>query len=128
MKLAVAEATACTCDLVYYVVCIGTRATVASRDREDSKDTQLARIRSTSGTIPKTALRTHTHTQDSTQECTGQNDMETWEKHTRLRCSDQCWRAVEDNVKIVGPRAGMMTGRVSGSINTEMIVDSDRHE
>ena len=36
--------------------------------------------------------------------------------------------SVEDNVKIVGPRAGMMTGRVSGSINTEMIVDSDRHE
>ena len=43
MKLAVAEATACTCDLVYYVVGIRTptRATVASRDRKDSKDTQL---------------------------------------------------------------------------------------
>ena len=63
-------------------------------------------------------------------------------KHRRQECTT--WRhgrntqdsvfgpvlesSVEDNVKIVGPRAGMMTGRVSGSINTEMIVDSDRHE
>ena len=89
MKLAVAEATACTCDLVYYVVCIGTRATVASRDRKDSKDTQLARrehaVYLRDDPVPKTALYEHTHTR--------MRDMETWEKHTRLRCSDQCSRA-----------------------------------
>ena len=55
---------------------------------------------------------------------------ETWEKHTRTPAvfGPVLESSVEDNVKIVGPRAGMMTGRVSGSINTEMIVDSDRHE
>ena len=134
MKLAVAEATACTCDLVYYVVCIGTRATVASRDRKDSKDIQLARREHA---VPQGRSRpengaTNTRTQDSTLHTNTAHKNarhgDIWEKHTRLRCSDQCWRAVEDNVKIVGPRAGMMTGRVSGSINTEMIVDSDRHE
>ena len=32
------------------------------------------------------------------------------------------------NVKIVGPRAAMLSGRVCQVRSTEMIVDSDRHE
>ena len=35
---------------------------------------------------------------------------------------------LEDNVKMVGPRAGMVSGRVCQVRSTEMIVDSDRHE
>ena len=97
MKLAVAEAIQPACDLVYYEVCIRTRATVASRDREDSKDTQLARIRSTSGTIPKTALRTHTLTHTDPRQHTNtahtrMHDSRYMARHGRntqelLRCS-----------------------------------------
>ena len=35
---------------------------------------------------------------------------------------------LEDNVKMVGPRAGTVSGRVCQVRSTEMIVDSDRHE
>jgi len=107
MKLAVAEATACTCDLVYYVVCIGTRATVASRDRKDSKDTQLARrehaVYLRDDPVPKTALYEHTHTRQHTAHKHRTQECATW-RHGRntqdfgVRTSA---RELEDNV---GPR------------------------
>ena len=107
MKLAVAEATACTCDLVYYVVCIGTRATVASRDRKDSKDIQLARrehaVPQGRSRPENGALYEHTHTRQHTAHKHRTQECATW-RHGRntqdfgVRTSA---RELEDNV---GPR------------------------
>ena len=111
MKLAVAEATACTCDLVYYVVCIGTRATVASRDRKDSKDIQLARREHA---VPQgrsrpengaTNTRTHKrHTPAHQTPHTRMHDMETSGRNTQDFGVRTSAGELEDNVKIVGPR------------------------